>query len=70
LNIQYVLGENHQQFQLLIVDLSGKIISDIQLPAGSGSMQIDVTALTQGMYVVHCAGDGGMIAREKFIKIN
>jgi hypothetical protein len=69
LDIHYTLDAQYPVYRMEIYDMTGKMLLQAKLPAGSGYFNLDVAGLTPGMYFLKCTSGVALVAQEKFIKI-
>lgn len=69
LDINYVLDAKYPSYRLEIFDMTGKTLLYMQLPAGSGRLNLNVEELTPGMYFMRCMSGSAIVSKEKFIKV-
>ncbi len=69
LDIRYSLDEQYSSYEMAILDMSGRMLLNVKLPAGIGMMNLDVNGLKPGMYLVKCANGKEVISNEKFVKV-
>ncbi len=69
LDIQYSLNEQYASYEMAIMDMSGRVLAQVRLPAGHGSMNFDVSNLMPGMYLVRCISGSSLISNDKFVKV-
>jgi hypothetical protein len=62
-------SSNSQNVNICIVDVTGKILRS-QFLSASESLQLNVSGLAQGLYLVEIKSDEGATVRKKFIKTN
>jgi len=67
LNITYVDNLWNPTELIRVMDVTGKIVETIQ-PEVEGSVILDVSNLSRGIYFVQFMNDEGVIATERFIK--
>ncbi len=65
--IDYVIPSDMENAQLMIFDVSGKVLNSFALAPGSGQLTIDVNELTGGMYFYTIENNGQTIARQKML---
>jgi len=68
LDILYSLDVKNN-YEMAVFDMSGRMLLNVALPAGSGKLNLDVSRLTSGMYFVKCISGAEVISNEKFIKV-
>ncbi|MDZ4846156.1 MAG: S8 family serine peptidase [Chitinophagales bacterium] len=69
LDIHYVLDAAYPSYQMEIFDITGKSLLQMNLPAGSGYLNLSVEDLTPGMYFLRCMSGAVLVSKEKFIKV-
>ena len=67
LNINYEDDLLNPTQLIQVIDLTGKVVGTIQ-PKDSGSVQLDVSNLSHGIYFVQFRNKEGMVATKRFIK--
>ena len=71
ITVSYSLSKSLGQFSLSIVDLTGRIIMQLQLPSGSGAHEQTISLpeqLSAGVYGVLFYAEGKMIHAKKMVK--
>lgn len=68
-SVQIQLSESlqKQNYGVRIVDLSGKIRWQNRI-SGHAKLEIDISGLAPGLFILEMIGDKGLVLREKFIK--
>jgi len=51
-----------------ITDMEGRLVREISVPVISGKLDIDISDLSQGMYMLNVYGDGEQVLNTKFVK--
>lgn len=64
-NIRYSLLLT--RYSLLIYDCFGRKMDEINIPAGQGESQIDVSQYANGIYIAIVKSDSGSFAKQKFV---
>lgn len=71
-NIIHVSAESYPpgDFSIKVVDVSGRVIMEVQYPSGSkvnGPIDLDISSLKAGIYMVQLSGADGLTRASKFI---
>ncbi len=69
LDIHYAIDADNRPYEMTIIDMSGRLLLNAVLPAGYGSMNLDVSNLSPGMYFVKCSNGFAVVSSEKFVKV-
>lgn len=69
LDIHYAIDAGSRSYEMAIIDMSGRLLLNAVLPAGYGSMNLDVSNLAPGMYLVKCSNGVAVVSNEKFVKV-
>lgn len=62
--------DQYSTVTMSITDMQGRVISDVNVPFISGKMDVDVSGLSAGMYMLAVYGDGEQVMSTRFVKNN
>ncbi|HTF04303.1 MAG TPA: T9SS type A sorting domain-containing protein [Bacteroidia bacterium] len=60
--------EQYTSVAMQITDMEGRLVREISVPVISGKLDIDISDLSQGMYMLNVYGDGEQVLNTKFVK--
>lgn len=69
LDVRYAIDESSRNYELTVIDMSGKPLLNATIPSGHGYMNFDVSSLTPGMYFVKCMNETEVVSSKKFVKL-
>ena len=57
-DVHYRLDNEHAQINVILTDLSGKVLQSILLEENTGTTRFDISRLAQGVYLINLEAEG------------